>query len=274
MASYDHINDLHLDRTNWSLRVKVLKKWIDQGTPNRDSLQMMLMDEEGDMVQAYLYHAGLIKLYDREINEGDWKTIQDFVVFEDPLPEPNSPIGWSIQLLENTTITDTEPREVESGKGFYSFPEILKGEADSEFPVDLLGFVISTEELKVIKDQTCPNRPNKMTPSITFTMKDHNDMQIQCNVVGQLAVDFNNKIWDVRQIPALCLLTDWSIKNDGGNIYLKSRGGITRFEFHPELKVAESFCKMFWNNEKKSNKSKGAMKNDAETTSSSKKQKK
>ncbi|XP_024004930.1 uncharacterized protein LOC112082071 [Eutrema salsugineum] len=251
MEEYHLISDLHPDKTNWTIRVKVLKKWHVKHPSQRHSLQFMLMDEEAETIQAFLYIPDLIKSFDMLIEEGQWICFSEFVVFDETSEEPNSPIGSCIRFLQNTEVDLIDLIEVDTPHGFLKFSDVLGGKTEPGLPIDIMGFVVNIEPLVTVTDDSYPERQDKKTASISFTIKDDKGLLLSCVASGSLALDFNDKIFTEKQLPFDCLLTDWSVKHGEGGYYLRSRGGISRIEFYPKLPQAKTFVRRFWNNQQK-----------------------
>ncbi|XP_024014486.1 uncharacterized protein LOC112088437 [Eutrema salsugineum] len=130
--------DLHPGQTNWTIRVKVLKKWHVKHPSQRHSLQFMLMDEEAETIQAFLYIPDLIKSFD--------------------------------MLIEEVDLID--PIEVDTPHGFLKFSDVLGGKTEPGIPIDIMGFVVNIEPLVTVTDDSYPERQDKKTASISFTIKD------------------------------------------------------------------------------------------------------
>ncbi|XP_024010681.1 uncharacterized protein LOC112086156 [Eutrema salsugineum] len=205
------------------------------------------MDEEGETIQAYLYTTDLIKAFDKTIEEGEWISISEFVVFDETSDEPNSPIGSCIRFLNNTEVDHIDPIEFDTAQGFVSFSDVLGGKTEPGLPIDILGFVIKIDPLDTVNDDSYPERHDKKTASISFTIKDHKGLLLSCVALGPHAIDFNDKIFSENQLAFVVMLTDWSVKQREAGYYIQSRGGISRIEFHPDCPRAKTLVRRFWN---------------------------
>ncbi|XP_024009322.1 uncharacterized protein LOC112084424 [Eutrema salsugineum] len=150
-----------------------------------------------------------------------------------------------------TEVEDIDPVGVEIVQDFVSFSDVHGDKTEPGLPIDIHGFVISIDPLVTVNDDSYPERHDKKTTSISFTLKDYKGLLLSCVALGPLALDFNYKIFSEEQLLFDVMLTDWSVKQEEDGYYLRSRGGISRIEFHPDCPKAKTLVKRFWNNQNK-----------------------
>ncbi|XP_024015209.1 uncharacterized protein LOC112088923 [Eutrema salsugineum] len=148
-----------------------------------------------------------------------------------------------------TEVEDIDPIDVEIVQDFVSFSDVHGDKTEPGLPIDIHGFVISIDHLVTVNDDSYPERHDKKTTSISFTLKDYKGLLLSCVALGPLALDFNDKIFSEEQLPFDVMLTDWSVKQGEDGYYLRSTGGISRIEFHPDCPKAKTLVRWFWNNQ-------------------------
>ncbi|CAH2060396.1 unnamed protein product, partial [Thlaspi arvense] len=236
MTTVSMVDDLHRWRTNWTIRVKVLKKWKEYGARGKEILHFLLADENERKIHASVDWSSLVRRFDTIMLEGEWKVITNFVVKDYSSRHRLSFVRVEINLVENTTIFNATVNNDSHFTDFVSFGAIKSGIADSSYPIDLIGYVdfVWTNEL-VMDPSFVGDYLNPQTNRIKIDLKDINGYELQVFAYGKLAIEFMEK-YSLHNVPGtVCVLTYWKIKKINDTWEIMDNGAVSRFEFNPTL---------------------------------------
>ncbi|CAN7042861.1 unnamed protein product [Brassica rapa subsp. trilocularis] len=191
------LNHVKPFKTTWKVEVKVLHLWTQHS--NGDSLQFILADKTGVKIHATckrLFFARVQKLV-----VGQWRFIENFSLTAAAGNYRPTRHGYIILITSNTNVTNSSLQNDDNFLSLTTFPEIMNGNLDSKFLIDVIGHPIDIGNIQVVPVQ------GKETKKLELTLTDTYGHQIATCLWGLCAehVLYAYKVGQVNQ-DFLCLL--------------------------------------------------------------------
>ncbi|CAA7024153.1 unnamed protein product [Microthlaspi erraticum] len=135
MANYQRIDALRTSRTDWRIRAFVVKRW-EETIPGADVfLHYILTDESNRKIHASVKREYFNPSFKRNLHEGEWKEIEDFVVVRKVSPFRFSEYHLEMVLVENTKIRPVENDNPPKYMKFKKLQDVFLGDICTAYPV-------------------------------------------------------------------------------------------------------------------------------------------
>uniref|UniRef100_A0A1J3E383 Replication protein A 70 kDa DNA-binding subunit B/D first OB fold domain-containing protein n=1 Tax=Noccaea caerulescens TaxID=107243 RepID=A0A1J3E383_NOCCA len=240
MARVVKLSTVTPNRDDWTIFVKVSKRWDTLDVENGEGLSFLFIDDEGTKIHAFVEKDDQIRRFKRLLQEGDWKTISALSVKVVETEIRLTKQRKVIALTSNTQVAEADDLDSFIPLDLIPFKDV-KDESvhdGTSYPRDFLGVIASVKNYDLSEDPTLPrniwNTSPKTTPKIDFVLEDNDGNVLNCRAKGALAVKFKNYWLNFGQTGTLiCLLTDWRVVGTDGEIQVEDAGGISTFEIDP-----------------------------------------
>ncbi|CAA7061606.1 unnamed protein product [Microthlaspi erraticum] len=236
-VSFDRIDRLSSDRTNWCVVVKVVKTWAAFEADGLEYFNFLLIDPEISLILK------------------EWKCIRNFTVVVDESERRLTRIRNKIFLIGRTEVTRAVDPRVYQPMDLVTFEDVVHRttEMGETYPVDFIGRINYVKNLNVLIDNSLRradgNTSAKIISYIDFRLYDNQDHQIMCRVKGELADIFYDRWLNDGDMDYVCCLYNWRITPQHPRINVESVREISSFEINPPWNLnrdADRFCQETW----------------------------
>ncbi|CAN7016565.1 unnamed protein product [Brassica rapa subsp. trilocularis] len=172
-------------KTTWKIKVKIIRLWRQYSAGDIDSIEMVLIDSNGDTIQATVNEV-LVPIFEPFLEQDDSKILINFSLSQAYI------MG---QIVEVTHVEIVSP----NGKDTEKISLLLKNEADVRLPLVVWGKVALdlSEAIQLLSDRTliCVMKFGKI--------KVWKDERSVCNAYNVSAVSLNPFIDEVEAFAKL-----------------------------------------------------------------------
>ncbi|KAF3550352.1 hypothetical protein DY000_02009870 [Brassica cretica] len=189
-TNFDKVMDLSPAKTTWKIKVKIIHLWRQYSAGDIDSIEMVLIDSNGDTIQA-------------TVNEDVVPIFESFLE-EDGTLSPEYLIDIMGQIVEISFLETTRVRSCESSievSGFDpTYRDILDGSLNSDYLVDVIGQIVEVSPIEVVTVN------GKDTNKISLELRNSNDERLQTVLWGVFATDVMEAIQMRRNHAIICVI--------------------------------------------------------------------
>ncbi|CAJ2638424.1 unnamed protein product [Trifolium pratense] len=185
---FSNIDEINSDRSTWNLKAKIIRLWqvSDFNRPNVPfSVEMVLMDSDGAKIHATIKKT-LIYKFKHDLIEGKVYSFENLGVASNnggyrTTHHPyklNFQFGSFVQRLSNCDI-------VKSPFTFVPIAEVVGGLYDTDFLVDVIGFLTEIGQEREITNQ------NGSTTKLNVISLEADGHKLQCTLFGPYVDELN-----------------------------------------------------------------------------------
>ncbi|XP_024006516.1 uncharacterized protein LOC112083027 [Eutrema salsugineum] len=154
MSTFTFLTALKPFKTQWKIRVKILKLW-KQYLNVIGTMEMVVVDEL------------FIKKFENLLEEGTTKIITNFQVTHNGGKFRTTSHVYKIQFAAKTSVRPSEDLDAKIlGLKFVNFTDIHDGKLNPDFLIDIVGQIVSIGEVEIL------NVNKKQTKCLTMTLRD------------------------------------------------------------------------------------------------------
>ncbi|XP_024014260.1 uncharacterized protein LOC112088207 [Eutrema salsugineum] len=211
MSTFTSLTALKPFKTQWKIRVKILKLW-KQYLNGIETMEMVVVDELNQTMHVSIKKQ-FIKKIENLLEEGTTKIITNFQVTHNGGKFRTTSHVYKIQFAATTSVRPSEDLDATIlGLKLVNFDDIHDGKLNPDFLIDIVGQIVSIGEVEIL------NVNKKQTKRLTMTLRDTRNCTLNCVAHDDLAYEIEEKCKDpVGKSPfAICVLTDWLVKKNIG----------------------------------------------------------
>ncbi|KAL0816858.1 hypothetical protein Bca101_073302 [Brassica carinata] len=171
------LNHVKPFKTTWKVEVKVLHLWTQHS--NGDSLQFILADKTGVKIHAICKRHFFARVQKLEV--GQWRFIENFSLTPAAGNYRPTRHEYTLRITSNTNVTNSSMQNDDNFLSLTTFPEIMNGNLDSKFLIDVIGHPIDIGNIQVVSVQ------GKETKKLELTLTDTYGHQIATCLWGRYA---------------------------------------------------------------------------------------
>ncbi|KAF2564322.1 hypothetical protein F2Q70_00016977 [Brassica cretica] len=221
MTTYTSLSTLNPDQEDTQLiQVKLLRRWkIELSSPRLFNLKLIFVDSEGKKIQATIPHECVLYCVG-DFWENNLYSVKDFRIKTNVGRTRTTDNIFKLKFTISTIVKHIP--SVSTSLYFHpaSFADIIHSRLDFKIAVDVIGVVVSCAPIKFLLNEE--TKFNDL-PFLTFTLEDDRERRVECQAVGDIAVQFEKNRVHYQQSghPEICLLLFWHINQfpDGKNEY-------------------------------------------------------
>ncbi|XP_024006421.1 uncharacterized protein LOC112082934 [Eutrema salsugineum] len=180
-ASNVFVRDLRPGSNNFVIKVNILKIWDGFKGRGGCSLEMVLVDQEGDRIQATVERF-FAKSFRKDLIEGRSVLINTFKVVEYNSEYRTTRTPFKIVFYATTTVSVCLdfPQDVPE-KYMKSFPDILSTDLDNGYLIDVVGQIVRVGHVEDVMAQ------GKRRSRLKIYLRDESDLQLPCTLWADYA---------------------------------------------------------------------------------------
>ncbi|CAA7052686.1 unnamed protein product [Microthlaspi erraticum] len=126
-VSFDRIDSLSSERTNWCIVVKVVKTWQAFEDDGLEYFNFLLIDAEGKKIVGTSGNTHFRDTLQRSLSLNDWKCIRNFIVVIDQSEIRLTRIRAKIILIGRTEVTRALDPHVYQPMDLVTFEDVVHG---------------------------------------------------------------------------------------------------------------------------------------------------
>ncbi|CAA7036491.1 unnamed protein product [Microthlaspi erraticum] len=188
-----------LYKTGWRIQVKILHLWKQYATTSGETIEMIFSDVEGNKIHRSIRKQD-VKRYERYLNVGAWKFIQNFTVAHATGHYCTTPNPYKLAFIKETFVLPS----ANLGDGNYlmlaSYKQIHDGKVNESILHDIIGQFIAVGPMEEVDTQ------NKKQKKLEIELRDGSDDQIGCILWGPMAADMLTAAEGAGEETLICLL--------------------------------------------------------------------
>ncbi|XP_057807609.1 replication protein A 70 kDa DNA-binding subunit D-like isoform X2 [Salvia miltiorrhiza] len=229
-------------KKTWNKRVivRILRFWVQKDLTGREGLEMILIDEWGNQIQASVSFGNKRKFMPL-LREGDINMIQNFQVMDNKPNFQMAKVDHLYMLGFGLATQIEQPDEgfeiLENGFNFIPFTDIPTH--DPTFFLDVLGEVM-THTINIDWVEMRTGKASKCD----ITLADADGTQVTCVLWGSLAEELKtfmeNKLAEDKE-PVMVALQFAKISTFRGQIKVSSMKNASKFFICPDIKEVKDF---------------------------------
>ncbi|CAA7061604.1 unnamed protein product [Microthlaspi erraticum] len=186
-------------KIGWRIQVKILHLWKQYATTSRETIEMIFSDVEGNKIHGSVRKQD-VKRYERYLDVGAWKFIQNFTVAHATGHYRTTPNPYKLAFIKETFVLPS----ANLGDGNYlvpvSFKQIHDAKVNESILHDIIGQVIAVGPMEEVDTQ------NKKQKKLEIELRDGSDDRIGCTLWGTMVVDMLAAAEGAGEGTLICLL--------------------------------------------------------------------
>ncbi|KAG2271881.1 hypothetical protein Bca52824_066436 [Brassica carinata] len=220
------------------VEVKVLHLWTQHS--NGDSLQFILADKTGVKIHAICKRHFFARVQKLEV--GQWRFIENFSLTPAAGNYRPTRHEYTLRITSNTNVTNSSMQNDDNFLSLTTFPEIMNGNLDSKFLIDVIGHPIDIGNIQVVSVQ------GKETKKLELTLTDTYGHQIATCLWGRYAehVLYAYKVGQVNKNFS-CLLRFAKISVYMGQVQITNAFEISSVEINPPGFILQDYLRLMPN---------------------------
>ncbi|XP_024013217.1 uncharacterized protein LOC112087540, partial [Eutrema salsugineum] len=180
MSTFTFLTALKPFKTQWRIRVKILKLW-KQYLNGIETMEMVVVDELNQTMHVSMKKQ-FIKKFENLLEEGTTKIITNFQVTHNGGKFRTTSHVYKIQFAATTSIRPSEDLDATIlGLKLVNFADIHEGKLNPDFLIDIVGQIVSIGEVEIL------NVNKKQTKRLTMTLRDTSDVRLNFVLWGNYA---------------------------------------------------------------------------------------
>ncbi|XP_020885137.1 uncharacterized protein LOC9316836 [Arabidopsis lyrata subsp. lyrata] len=199
VSPYTPIKDLKPFKTSWRIQAKILHTWNHYTQGAGMSFEMVLVDADGNKIQAGIKKEHLQKLQ-RNITKGEWRIFDEFSVKKATGMYRPTTHNYRIVFEYSTVISPSEKISESIWLDLVPFNSVLSGTLDQNKLVDIIGQLVNVGEIQSVDVK------GKPTKKIDFQLRDTDDNRLPCSLWGRFADQISKVSKDSIGGQVICLI--------------------------------------------------------------------
>ncbi|XP_045831094.1 replication protein A 70 kDa DNA-binding subunit A-like [Trifolium pratense] len=235
---FSNIDEINSDRSTWNLKAKIIRLWqvSDFNRPNVPfSVEMVLMDSDGAKIHATIKKT-LIYKFKHDLIEGKVYSFENLGVASNnggyrTTHHPyklNFQFGSFVQRLSNCDI-------VKSPFTFVPIAEVVGGLYDTDFLVDVIGFLTEIGQEREITNQ------NGSTTKLNVISLEADGHKLQCTLFGPYVDELNTFVGAGDLNNAVVIVQLAKAKTFQDKIHIQNCMNCSVLLFNPNCEESQSF---------------------------------
>ncbi|XP_048596368.1 replication protein A 70 kDa DNA-binding subunit B-like [Brassica napus] len=194
----DNVIDLSPAKTTWKIKVKIIRLWRQYSAGDIDSIEMVLIDSNGDTIQATLNEV-LVPIFEPFLEQDDSKILINFSLSPACGSYRLTKHPYKISFIATTRIRlcDDLPYRL-TGFTPVNFREILDGTLSPEYLIDIMGQIVEVSHVEIV------SLNGKDTEKISLLLKNEADVRLPLVVWGKVALDLSEAIQLLSDRTLIC----------------------------------------------------------------------
>ncbi|XP_028796393.1 replication protein A 70 kDa DNA-binding subunit D-like [Neltuma alba] len=234
MANFDHdlIKDVDDSKDTWCVVARVLRKWImAKKTPPFDIFKvgMILVDEQGYRVEAFMSQKAQLQRYMDEITEGEVYQFENFVAVPNNDAFKLCHHTWKIRFHSMTFFQKHDLAVPLNAFNFVPIKDIADYNATNYELIDVIGF------LQAFGNLVDHKKDSQTIKTLNFTIADHNQIPINVALFGDVAINAFEARTDDLEVPTVVVIRFARISTTKGYGHITNAFHATRVLFNPDL---------------------------------------
>ncbi|WJX38287.1 hypothetical protein P8452_25966 [Trifolium repens] len=236
-AKFDAIADIHPDKEDIRINVRVLRLWKVPTFLNpseNGSIEMVLVDDKGGKIHATIKKQ-LIYMFERKIEEGNTYDISSFAVYPQSGSYRSTLHPYKIVFKLKTKVNLSEHSSITTyGLTVTNISDVCAHTHDYEFLVDVIGYMTGlSAEREYFRD-------GKITKMVVAELTDHSG---KCEVAlfGNYAEDLVKKVGKLSGGLPIVVVQFAKVKIFRDKASLQNVMNTTRIFVNPDIAEVESF---------------------------------
>ncbi|XP_054795053.1 uncharacterized protein LOC129300509 [Prosopis cineraria] len=226
------IRELHASKETWTIVVRVVRKW--NVTPKNKPLEvfcinMILIDEEGERIQASVTQKPLLERFRDRAVEGSTVFIANFNVVENNQYKATNHT-YKIIFNANTFIDEEKANIPWNSFSFMPISVCLEQEIAPEYLIDVIGVLKSIGKLEEYRTE------NGFQNKLTLTLADQNGTSIVCVLLGECASNTYYSYLDNERFPLVFVIQLCRLTIDNKEVQIGSSFNATKVWMNPNIK--------------------------------------
>lgn len=226
---FQKIKNLNDSKSLWKIAVRVVDMWTVANSKNKQHIEMVLCDKEGDRIQVIL-PAEFKDQFKGRIAENTTFTLQNFEVEKNEMSIKATDHPFRLVFNGGTSVDNIDKHDIPKPSfNFKDFDEIKKGGVRPDVLIDVIGVF---HELGYTQTQQGSRKIQ-----INFWMKDLKGTLLSCTLwedFGLQFLDFTNK---AESGPTIILIHNAKIKEatEKYELGVSNAWNATKLFFNPEF---------------------------------------
>ncbi|XP_058731997.1 uncharacterized protein LOC131603620 [Vicia villosa] len=232
----DFVKEINPSKESWDVVVQVIRLWFVPDMNSKEkffAMEMVLMDEKGDKIQASVRKA-LLSRFENKIREGTVYNFKSFGVAANTGGYRTTKHQFKLNLQNGTVVTEAGAGHITmSPYSIVSFPEIV-GKIDMDYLIDVVGILASVGRERVYER-------NRVTTKYKVIELESNGMKLECTLFGPYVAELDAYLQSGNPENVVVLAQYLKVKMYNGKIQLQNAMNCTKLMFNPEIPEANSF---------------------------------
>ncbi|ESQ38662.1 hypothetical protein EUTSA_v10029126mg, partial [Eutrema salsugineum] len=234
-ASNVFVRDLRPGSDNFVIKVNILNVWDGFKGRGGCSLEMVLVDQEGDRIQATVERF-FAKSFRKDLVKGRSVLINTFKVVEYNSEYRTTRTPFKIVFYATTTVSGCLdfPQEVPE-KYMKSFPDILSTDLDNGYLIDVVGQIVRVGHVEDVMAQ------GKRRSRLKIYLRDESDLQLPCTLWADYAKEVADYVKRNCASVVVVIIRLACIENYRGEMSVSNAFNTTQVLFDPVCPLVAKF---------------------------------
>ncbi|KAG7537000.1 Nucleic acid-binding OB-fold [Arabidopsis suecica] len=239
MASFNSVSDLKPFKNMWKIKVKIIRLWKSYSAKNGESIEMILIDDKGDKIQATIKSA-LVDQFRSRLEEGESRIFINFSLFHSTGMYRTTKHPYRIGFLDHTRVRRCDKPLPDGLNGFspVKFDEILDATLDDNYLVDVIGQMINVTQVEDVPVN------GKDTKKVTVELRNEIGDRLSVVLWGEYAEYVNNSVQAAPGTIVICAIKFGKIKVWKDNRSLSNAYNCSVVILNPDFPGVEEFMSL------------------------------
>ncbi|CAF1933661.1 hypothetical protein HID58_067967 [Brassica napus] len=235
---FDNVIDLNPMKTTWKIKVKIIRLWRQYFAGDIESIEMVLLDSNGDMIHATV-NDDVVPIFESFLEEGDSKIFINFSLSQSCGSYRLTKYPYKIWLQATTRVgfCDDLPYRL-TGFTPVNFREILDGSLSPEYLIDIIGQIVEVTHVEIV------SLSGKDTEKISLELKNEEDVRLPLVVWGKVALDLSEAIQLLSDRTLICVMKFGKIKIWKDERSVCNAYNVSDISLNPSIQEVETFAKL------------------------------
>ncbi|KAF3588730.1 hypothetical protein F2Q69_00031361 [Brassica cretica] len=225
-AFFDDVNYLNPSKTSWKIKVKIIRLWRQHSRGTIDSIEMVLVDSNGDTIHATV-NESVVPIFEAFLEEDDSRIFINIKIAAAGGSYRLTRHPYKVEFQANTRIRFCD-----------DLPYRLTGLTPAKF-LDILDGSLSPDYLIV----EIVSLNGKDTEMISIELKNENDVRLPLVVWGNVALDLSEAIQLLSDKTLICVVKFGKIKVWKDERSVCNAYNVSAISLNPYIKEVQDFAK-------------------------------
>ncbi|KAG2252588.1 hypothetical protein Bca52824_082724 [Brassica carinata] len=223
---FDKVMDLSPAKTTWKIKVKIIRLWRQYSTGDIDSIEMVLINSNGDTIHATV-NVDVVLIFESFLEEGYSKIFINFSLSQacGSYRLTKHPYKIWFQATTRIRLCDDLPYRL-TGFTHVNFREILDGTLSPEYLIDIVSQIVEVTHVEIV------SLNGKDTEKMSLLLKNEEDVRIPLVVWGKVALDLSEAIQLLSDRTLICVMNVCNAYN------------VSAVSLNPFIEEVEAFAKL------------------------------